>query len=189
MTQNAFHLTSHDIRAQEFHRKVRGYDPAQVDDFKERMALELDRMVRERVQLDERLKQMVEQLRVFRERERAMNEALIAAQQLRTDSQAHATREAELILQAARTEAEELLFGARADAQRILDSAQEEYRRLVHGSEALRRQFTAYMTSYRALLERELAQIEGLASMDGSSSSPSAEAELEARRQAALRAQ
>ena len=60
MTQNAFHLTSHDIRAQEFHRKVRGYDPAQVDDFKERMALELDRMVRERVQLDERLKQVVE---------------------------------------------------------------------------------------------------------------------------------
>ena len=55
MSNDAFHLTSHDVRAQEFHRVLRGYDPVQVDEFKQRMAEEIDRLVRDRVQLDERV--------------------------------------------------------------------------------------------------------------------------------------
>jgi DivIVA domain-containing protein len=47
MTDDAFHLTSHDVRAQEFQRVLRGYDPAQVEEFKQRMAEEIDRLVRD----------------------------------------------------------------------------------------------------------------------------------------------
>jgi DivIVA domain-containing protein len=80
MTDETFHLTPHDIRAQEFQRTIRGYEPTQVESFKQRVAEEFDRVLRDRVQLEERLKGMLEQLRSFRERERAMNEALVAAQ-------------------------------------------------------------------------------------------------------------
>ena len=73
---------------------LRGYDRAQVDQFKLQVAEELERLVRDRMQAEERLKSAQEQLRGYRERERAMNEALVAAQQLRADSREQAEREA-----------------------------------------------------------------------------------------------
>ena len=66
MSDDAFHLTPSDVRAQEFQRTFRGYDPAQVDEFRNRVAEELERLVRERAKLDERLTGFQEQLRAFR---------------------------------------------------------------------------------------------------------------------------
>ncbi|MGE0441617.1 MAG: DivIVA domain-containing protein [Gemmatimonadales bacterium] len=166
MTDEGFHLSAHDVRHQEFPRGLRGYDQVQVDDFKERIAQELDRLWRDRGQMNDRVQSMIEQLKVFRDRERAMNEALIAAQQLRADVQAQADKESALILERARHQAEQLLAEARSEAQRIVDHAQGEEQRLHYANETVRRQFLAYMTSYRRLLERELAELEALASTD-----------------------
>ena len=151
MTDNAFTLTPHDIRSQEFQRTMRGYDRTQVDEFRLRMSEELDRILRERVQLDERLKGMVEQLRVFREREKAMNDALIAAQQLRAETKQAADREAEAILRE-----------AKAEALRIVSKARQEEVQIRERSEAASRQFAAYLANFRALLERQLGEVDGL---------------------------
>lgn len=153
MTDESFHLTPHDIRAQEFQKVMRGYDVSQVENFKQRIAEELDRVLRERLQLDERLKGHLEQLRSFRERERAMNDALVAAQQLRADIQAQVGREAEAILRE-----------ARAEAARIVERAQEEEEVIHRQAEAASRQFAAYIGNLRALLDRQLAE---LASLEG----------------------
>ncbi len=150
MTDDAFHLTPHDIRAQEFPRAVRGYQRIQVDEFKMRMADEVDRLLRERVQLEERLRNFQEQLRAFRERERAMNEALVAAQQLRVDTKEQADREAESIIRE-----------AKAEALRVLARAQNEEQQVRERTEALHRQFAAYLANFRALLERQLGEVEG----------------------------
>ena len=166
MTDDGFQLSAHDIRHQEFHRSLRGYDPAQVDDFKERLAQELDRLWRERGQLNDRLQSMMEQLKGFRDRERAMNEALIAAQQLRADVQTQADKEADLILDRARAQAEQIQAEARHEGQRLIDAARGEEQRIRYAHEAIRRQFLAYLTSYRRLLERELAELEAVASTD-----------------------
>lgn len=152
MTDDTFHLTPHDIRAQEFQRGMRGYDPGQVESFKQRIAEEFDRVLRDRVALDERLKNLTEQLRSFRERERAMNEALVAAQQLRADMQAQAGREAESVLREARSE-----------AARLVERAQVEEAAVHQRTEGATRQLAAYVASFRALLERhqlELASLE-----------------------------
>ena len=117
-------------------------------------------MVRERVQLDERLKSMVEQLKTFRDRERAMNEALIAAQQLRAEAQNQADREADLILQRARAQAEQTAYDAQVAAQRLLDVAKGEEQRLRHVNDAIRRQFLGYVAAYRALLDRQRGELE-----------------------------
>lgn len=170
MTDDAFHLTSHDVRAQEFPRVLRGYEPAQVEEFKTRLAAEIDRLVRERVALDERVKNLGEQLKGFRDRERALNEALIAAQQLRADAQAGAEREAEVVLREARAEGEKIRFEARTEAQRLLEQTRAEEQRLVHANELARRQFQAYITSVRQLLERQLHEIQVLASADSPAS-------------------
>jgi DivIVA domain-containing protein len=146
MTDETFHLTPHDIRAQEFQRTMRGYEPNQVESFKQRVAEEFDR-----VQLEERLKGMLEQLRSFRERERAMNEALVAAQQLRADMQAQTGREAEAILRE-----------ARAEAARLIERAGEEEQAIHQRTESAVRQLASYLSSFRALLERHQTELAGL---------------------------
>lgn len=83
MNDDAFNLTPLDVRKQEFRKTLRGYDTLGVEDFRIRVADALERAVRERQVLEERVNALTEQLRVFREREKAMNEALVAAQQLR----------------------------------------------------------------------------------------------------------
>ncbi|HEV8149708.1 MAG TPA: DivIVA domain-containing protein [Gemmatimonadales bacterium] len=182
MTDDAFHLTSHDVRAQEFQRALRGYDISQVDEFKQRMAEEIDRLVRDRVQLDERVKGMSEQLKSYRDRERAMNDALVAAQQLRNEAQVQMDREREVSLREAETQAERVLLEAHMEAERLLQHARAESQRLAQGNELARRQFQGYLASFRQLLERELSEVAALAAE--SSAAESGETERELRRQA-----
>lgn len=173
MSDDAFHLTPHDVRAQEFQRTMRGFDPVQVESFKDRLADEVERLIRERALLEERLRGMVEQLRAFRDRERAMNDALIAAQQLRDDIQAQAGREAEVLVRE-----------AEAEARAIQEKALQEAALVRRGTEGARRQFSAYLAGFRALLHRQLTELEALEDgaqaareVDGDSPEPSAGAE------------
>lgn len=154
MTESAFHLTPIDIRKQEFRRSLRGYEPAEVDEFRSRVAEELERLLRERAVLEERLASLTVQVRTFHERERAMNDALVSAQQLREDTRLAAQREAEAVVRAADAEGRKLVDearGAEADVRRKLAEAE--------------RQFQAYVGGFRALLERQAAELRAL---DGS---------------------
>ncbi len=155
MTESAFHLTPIDIRKQEFRRSLRGYEPAEVDAFRSRVAEELERLLRERAVLEERLASLTVQVRTFHERERAMNDALGfgAAAARRTPGFA-AQREAESVVRAADAEGRKLVDearGAEADVRRKLAEAE--------------RQFQAYVGGFRALLERQAAELRAL---DGS---------------------
>src|SRR3954470_22653454 len=109
MSDDAFHLTPLDVRSQEFVRAMRGYDRAQVDEFKLAISEELERLLRDRAQNEERLRNAQEQLGAYRDRERAMNEALVAAQRLRVDRQEQSEKEAEVVWKEARAEAEKIL--------------------------------------------------------------------------------
>lgn len=162
MTDHAFQMTSHDVRAQEFQKALRGYDPAQVDEFKQRMAEEIDRLIRDRVALDERVRSMGEQLKAYRDRERALNEALVSAQQLRTDAQAQIERERDLALREAQAEAERVIQEATAEAERLLAGVRGDERRLRYANEAVRLQFRGYVAALRQLLERQLAELAAL---------------------------
>jgi cell division initiation protein len=115
------------------------------------VADELERVLRERSVLEERVSALTEQLRVFRERELAMNEALVAAQQLRQETRATAERESQVILREAEAEARRIREAAQA--------AETEARGRVADVE---RQFQAYLAGYRALLERQAAELKAL---------------------------
>ncbi|MFQ5549660.1 MAG: DivIVA domain-containing protein [Gemmatimonadales bacterium] len=152
MNEERFELTPVDVRAQEFRRAVRGYAPDDVEDFKERVAEELEKHIRERTQIEERMSNFREQLKAFRERDKAMNEALVAAQQLKDQAQQAAEKEIELIVRE-----------AHADADEIVAKARETEVSLNRDIEAAQRQFTAYVASFRRLLERHLAELDALA--------------------------
>jgi len=151
MTDEAFPLTPLDVRTQEFSRSFRGYDCAQVDEFMRGVSEALERLLRDRAQQEERLRSAQDQLRVFRDRERAMNEALVAAQQLRVETRQQAERAAELLLREAQSEAERIVAGAKRDEELVRDRA-----------DSAARQFAAYVASFRSLLERHLGEVDGL---------------------------
>jgi cell division initiation protein len=147
----SFHLTPLDVRRQEFRRSLRGYEPVGVEDFRMRVADELERVLRERSVLEERVAALTEQLRVFRERETAMNEALVAAQQLREETRSAAEREAVVILREAEAEGSRQIDGAKRAEQDAHDRMAE-----------VQRQFAGYLAGFRALLDRQLAELRAL---------------------------
>ena len=151
MTEDEFHLTPIDIRTQAFRRIMRGYDPAAVEEFRERVAAEVERLIREKAVNDERLRSFREQLKGFREREKATSDALVMAQELREEAEQSAEKEAEAILRDARIEAEALVKEARQAEQAV-------HRDI----EAGHRQLNSYLASFRVLLERNLAEIEAV---------------------------
>jgi DivIVA domain-containing protein len=151
VNDDAFTLTPLDIRKQEFRKTLRGYDTLGVEDFQMRVADALERAIRDRSVLEERLAALTEQLRVFREREKAMNEALVAAQQLRQDTRAAAEREGQVIVREAEAEAKRLLDEARG-AESLVQARMAD----------TERQFQQYVGGFRALLERQLAELRAL---------------------------
>jgi DivIVA domain-containing protein len=148
MTDEIFHLTPLDVRRYEFGRVLRGYDPARVDQFREQVADELERLTRLNQELEQKARAFHDQLKSFRDRDKALNEALVSAQQLRTDMRDQAEREAQLTIREAQSQADRLVIDAQADIRRVEDelAALERFRR-------------NYLTQLRVFVERQLAEL------------------------------
>jgi len=151
VSEPAFHLTPLDVRKQEFRKSLRGYEPMGVEDFRVRVADELERILREKSVLEERVAALGEQLRAYRDRERAMNEALVAAQQLREATHTAAQREAQVVVRE-----------AEAEGRRILDAARAAKAEVERQAAEVQRQYQQYVGGFRALLERQLAELRAL---------------------------
>jgi DivIVA domain-containing protein len=149
MTDESFHLTPLDIRRYDFGSALRGYDKTRVDQFREQVANEVERLVRQTQELEAKARGFHEQLRAFRERDKAINEALISAQQLRAEVREQADREAQLILRE-----------ARAESERMLSDQKQQMVRVNADLEVLVRQRRAYLAQLRAMIERQLAEVE-----------------------------
>ncbi len=153
MTDDEFRLTPVDIRNHEFRVTFRGYEPATVEEFRNQIADEMERLLRDRATLEERVFNLREQLKAFRERDKAMNEALVTAQQLRHDAEADASKQGE-----------EIVRNARAEAERLVGEASQQELNVRRDHANAKRQFNGYLVAFRSLLERNLAEIEALAS-------------------------
>jgi DivIVA domain-containing protein len=155
MIDDVFRLTPLDVRKSVFKKSLRGYETLGVEDFRSRVADELERLVREKLALEERLHNVEEYLKDYKQRDKAMNDALIAAQQLRAETKEQAEREAQMIVRE-----------AEADAERRLERARRELERLDASGQQLAQQHHAYITSLRTLVERQRAELEALASSE-----------------------
>ena len=148
MNEEIFHLTPLDVRRSEFPRALRGYDVARVDQFREQVADELERLTRVNQELEQKARAFHDQLKSFRDRDKALNDALVHAQQLRSDIREQAERESQLTLRE-----------AQAEAERVILAAQSEVRRMEDELAALERFQRNYLTQLRAFVERQLAEI------------------------------
>lgn len=148
MSDEIFHLTPLDVRRTEFPRVLRGYEPARVDEFREQVADELERLTRVNQELEQKARGFHDQLKSFRDRDKALNDALVHAQQLRAEIREQAERESQLTLRE-----------AQAEAERIVASAQNDMRRMEDELAALERFQRNYLTQLRVFVERQLAEI------------------------------
>ncbi len=148
MLDETFHLTPLDVRRYEFGRALRGYDPERVDQFREQVAEELERLTRLNQELEAKAKGFHEQLRAFRERDKALNDALVSAQQLRSEIAEQAEREGQLMIRE-----------ARAEGDRLLDQARADLRELENQMTQLERSRRAFVVQFRTMVERQLAEL------------------------------
>lgn len=144
-------LTPLDVRKKrdDFKRSVRGYDPAQVEAFLEMCADRLDQLVQRDKRQQAELDAMRERLAAFEDRERALNEALVSAQELREEARAQAERSAELKIREAQQEA--------AAIRQRAEAATEASRRAL---EDLKVRRAGFLRSLRWSLERFLGEID-----------------------------
>lgn len=148
MTDDAFHLTALEARRFDFGNALRGYDRARVDQFREQVAEELERLSRVNQEIDAKARSFHEQLRAFRDRDKALNEALVSAQQLRGEIRQQAEREALLIIREAQAQADAALHHVRDEVRRAEDELQQLWR--------ARR---TYLVQLRHHLERQLNEL------------------------------
>jgi len=140
-------LTPLDVRKKksDFRRQMRGYDPSEVDTFLDMVSERLEVLVKENLTLQERTSRLQEQVTALSGREQAVNEALVTAQELRTEIRGSAEREAELL----RKE-------AAAEGRRILEDSDRRVDESKAALGELERRRTRFLAGFRQLLEREL---------------------------------
>jgi DivIVA domain-containing protein len=143
-------LTPLEVRKKkgDFKRTMRGYEPGLVDDFLDLVADRLEEVVRENMTHAEKLRELEQQVRDYRERERALTDALVSAQELREEMRAQSTREAELARR-----------GAEQDAERIRAGAVQQRAREEQNLRQLRARQAQFLQTYRNFLERELNEV------------------------------
>lgn len=143
-------LTPLDVRKKrgDFGKGVRGYNTQEVDTFLELAAERLEELVKENLQLRERVDRLAEQVTAQTERERAVHEALVTAQQLREEIHGNAQKEAQLVLQEAQAQAREILGEAERKALSQVEALHE-----------LERRRSRFLASFRQYLERELEDV------------------------------
>ncbi|MBX3175413.1 MAG: DivIVA domain-containing protein [Gemmatimonadaceae bacterium] len=161
--EDMFRLSPVDVRRFEFGTSMRGYDRQRVDNFRDQVADELESLIHENADLDGKNRALAEQLKHFRERDKALNEALVSAQLLREEMKGQAEREAALIIQE-----------AEAQASRLQERARGEIAELQRELKELERTRRAYLAQLKALAERHLAEVAAFeqAPSPGASESP-----------------
>lgn len=130
-----------DIAHQSFRRVMRGFDPQEVEAFLRLVSSELEDAAKELQELRDEVRRKDEELGSMRTRERAIQDAMIAAQRASDD-----------IREAARKEADITLSGAELQAEKIVQSAHQRYVEVVEEINEMKRQRVEYEHRLRALI-------------------------------------
>jgi DivIVA domain-containing protein len=166
-------LTPLDVRNKrgDFKKLMRGYDPHEVDVFLELAAERLEALVRENMHLKQQTQTLQERVTTQSDREQAVQDALVTAQELRADIRAQSQREAGHVMKEAEAEARRITTEAEAEVRRMIVEAESEVRSRLRGIERqldhagdsieeLERRRVRFLKEFRGLLERELDVVE-----------------------------
>ena len=148
-------LTPLDIQNHRFRRRVRGYDPDEVDAFIEMIAGDYESLGREAEQLRERVRKLEARVGVLSANEKLLQDTLVTAQSLSEDLKRTALKESEV-----------LLSEAEVKAEKVLDAAHRRVAKLAEDIREMKALRTRLAAAVRTTIETHLALLETLGAQD-----------------------
>ena len=138
-------LTPLDIHNKEFSRAFRGFDEDEVNEFLDQVIKDYELILREKRELEERVKDLQERLAHFNNIEETLNKSILVAQEAAEEVKRNAQKEAKLIIR----EAEK-------NADRIVNEALSKARRVAIEIEELKKQSKVFRNRFKMLVEAQL---------------------------------
>jgi cell division initiation protein len=148
-------LTPLDIQNHRFRRRLRGYDPDEVDAFVEMIAGDYESLVREAEQLRERVRKLEARVDALASNEKVLQDTLVTAQSLSEDLKRTAVKESEV-----------LLSEAEVKAEKVLDAAHRRVAKLAEDIREMKALRTRLAGAVRTTIETHLALLETLGAED-----------------------
>ena len=138
-----------DIQQQQFKSRPFGYEKAGVDRFLELLAEELERLIRENIDLMEELARDKASLAEMRDREENLKKTLVTAQKLTDELKSTARREVDV-----------MMAEAEIKAERLMHNAEERRKELINELQEIKRQKIDFEVSLRGLLEKHIRMLD-----------------------------
>lgn len=138
-----------DIQQQQFHKRLLGFDPKEVEVFLELLRGEFEELIKETNDLKDEVRKKTADLMDYKEKEQTLKEAMLTAQRILEEIKTNARKEAELIEADAQIRAQEMVNTAQLRSLEIMDEIKE-----------LKRQKIQFEANLRALLETHLKMLE-----------------------------
>lgn len=142
-------LTPLDIHNKEFSSKFRGYDEDEVNEFLDQVVKDYEMVIREKMNLEEKVETLEEKLSHFTNIEDTLNRSILVAQETAEEVKGNATKESKLIIK----EAEK-------NADRIINEALSKSRQIAMEVEELKKQAKVFRTRLKMIVEAQLDMIE-----------------------------
>ena len=140
-----------EIQEKEFSRSLKGFKEDEVNEFLDRITLDLERILEENRQLRAEKEQLTEELKKYKSSESAVLDTLETAKALMGDISASAEKRAQILLK-----------NAEMEAQNMQREAKEAIERMNEESAALRGRVKSFRAKYRQLLEMELQHFDSM---------------------------
>jgi cell division initiation protein len=144
-------ITPLDIQNKEFERTFRGYEIEGVDEFLDRIAKDLEQLIRENNDYKEQIELLQEKNKTYHKMEETMHNAIVVAQETAEEVKQSAKREAELIKKDAEREAKQILEEARMRAGRVLG----EHEELLKRARVFKMRFKAFLETQLTTLDSD----------------------------------
>jgi len=112
-------ITPLDLLQHQFTRRLRGFDPQEVESLLKEVADQIEELVKENAALAEKSKELSTRINQFQEKEATLRNTLITAQKLSEQIKESAQREAHLITREAEIQAKKILEEAQARLRRV----------------------------------------------------------------------
>ena len=142
-------LSPLDIHNKEFGRGFRGYQEDEVNEFLDQIIKDYEMLMREKKELEDRLKQTDERVGHFTTIETTLQKSIVVAQEAAEEVRRNSQKEAKLIVR----EAEK-------NADRIVNESLTKARRIAMEIEELKKQSKVFRNRFRMLVEAQLDLID-----------------------------
>ncbi len=141
-------LSPLDIHNKEFTKSFRGYDEDEVNSFLDQIIKDYEISIRERNDLEQKVKELEEKIGHFSNIEDTLNRSILVAQETAEEVKGNARKESKLIIK----EAEK-------NADRIVNEALNESRQIYLENEDVKKQGKVFRTRLKMLIEAQLELI------------------------------